>query len=65
MVIPIKPTHMGTEVVPLFKDKWQNPAADAQLPPFTVVTVVKGEPSWLLAVRGGKLLGYAGQGRAA
>jgi WD40 repeat protein len=59
IIIPTKPTHVSTEVVPLFQDKGKNAAADAQLQPFTIVTVVKSEPGWLLVARDGKLLGYA------
>jgi WD40 repeat protein len=59
IIIPTKPTHVSTEIVPLFQDKGKNAAADAQLQPFTIVTVVKSEPGWLLVARDGKVLGYA------
>ena len=59
MIIPTKPTHVSTKVVSLFKDKGENSAVGGQLPPFTIVTVVKSEPGWLLVARNGRLLGYA------
>lgn len=59
IIIPTKPTHVSTEAVSLFQQQSGTAAAVGQLQPFTVVTLVKREPGWLLVAREGKLLGYA------
>jgi len=34
-----------------------------QLPPFTIVTLVKSDQGWVLIARDGKLLGYAAEAK--
>ena len=37
--------------------------AVAELPPFTIVTLVKSDQGWVLIARDGKLLGYAAEAK--
>jgi uncharacterized caspase-like protein len=62
VIIPIKPTHVNTELLQIFKDPSSGTAIQ-QLPPFTTVTLVKSERGWVLLARDGKALGYAAESK--
>jgi WD40 repeat protein len=62
VIIPIKPTHVNTELLQIFKDPGSGTVVQ-QLPPFTTVTLVKSERGWVLIARDGKALGYAAEGK--
>ena len=59
-VIPIKPTHVSTEPLPVFK-KAGGIGESAQLPPYSTVTLVKSNNGWALIARDGAVLGYAAE----
>jgi WD40 repeat protein len=61
VIIPIKPTHVNTELLQIFKQPGGGGAVVHQLPPFTTVTLVKSEQGWVLIARDGKALGYAAE----
>jgi len=61
--IPIKPRHVSTELLQIFKQASGGGGVVEQLPPFTTVTLVKSEPGWVLIARDGKLLGYAAEAK--
>jgi WD40 repeat protein len=63
IIIPIKPTHVSTELLSIFQEAGGRSAAVQQLPPFTTVTLVKSDRGWLLIARDGKLLGYAAEAK--
>ena len=46
VVIPIKPTHMNTELLPIFKEAGGKGRVAQRLPAFTTVTQVKSEKGW-------------------
>ena len=48
IVIPIKPTHVSTDLLPVFKEAGGMGAIVQQLPPFTIVTLVKSDQGWVL-----------------
>jgi WD40 repeat protein len=59
IIIPIKPTHVNTEPLQIFKETGGGGGVVEQLPPFTTVTLVKSERGWVLIAKDGKALGYA------
>jgi hypothetical protein len=61
IVIPIKPTHVNTEQLAIFKKAGGKGQAVQQLPPLTSVTLVKTEKGWVLIAKDGKLLGYVAE----
>jgi hypothetical protein len=63
VVIPIKPTHVNTELLPVFKELGGSGGVVQQLPAFTAVTLLKSEKGWMLIARDGKLLGYVAEGK--
>ncbi len=60
IIIPVRPTHVSTEPLQVFREAG---GADVvqKLPPFTTVTLVKRERGWVLIARDGKVLGYAAE----
>jgi WD40 repeat protein/uncharacterized caspase-like protein len=58
IIIPIKPTHVNTEALRIFKTAGGAGGHVRELPPFTTVTLVKSEQGWVLIAREGKVLGY-------
>ena len=58
IVVPIKPTHVNTELLAIFKEASGNSGVVQQLAPLTSVTLVKSEKGWVLIAKDGKLLGY-------
>ena len=58
VIIPIKPTHVNTELLAIFKEVGGRGAVIQQLPSFTPVTLVKSERGWMLIAKDGKALGY-------
>ena len=63
IIVPIKPTHVSTELLQVFKEAGGAGDVVQQLPPFTTVTLVKSDQGWLLIARDGKLLGYAAEAK--
>jgi hypothetical protein len=63
IVIPVKPTHVSTELLQIFKEAAGGDTPLQQLPPFTPVTLVKSDRGWGLVARDGKLLGYAAEAK--
>ena len=63
IVIPIKPTHVNTELLAIFKEAGGKGAVVQQLPPFTTVTLVKTEKGWVLIAKDGKALGYVAEAK--
>ena len=63
IVIPIKPTHVNTELLAIFKEAGGKGAVVQQLPPLTSVTLVKSEKGWVLIAKDGKLLGYVAEAK--
>jgi hypothetical protein len=61
IIIPVKPTHVNTELLQIFKETGGTGGTAQQLPPFTTVTLVKSDRGWALIARDGKLLGYAAE----
>jgi WD40 repeat protein len=59
IIVPIKPTHVTTELLQVFKEAGGAGDIVQQLPPFTTVTLVKSDQGWVLIARDGNLLGYA------
>ena len=54
---------MSTDLLPVFKEAGGTGAIVQQLPPFTIVTLVKSDQGWVLIARDGKLLGYAAEAK--
>ncbi len=63
IIIPIKPTHVSTELLQIFKEAGGAGGIVQQLPPFTTVTLVKSERGWVLIARDGKALGYVAEAK--
>jgi hypothetical protein len=63
IIIPVKPTHVSTELLQIFKEAGGAGGIVQQLPPFTTVTLVKSDGRWVLIARDGKALGYAAQAK--
>lgn len=63
IIIPIKPTHVNTEMLQIFKEASGAGGFAEQLPPFTTVTLVKSNGGWALVARDGKALGYVADGK--
>jgi hypothetical protein len=61
VIIPIKPTHVSTELLQIFEAPGGKGAVVQQLPPFTTVTLVKSGQGWVLIAREGKALGYVAE----
>ena len=59
IIIPVKPTHVSTELLQIFKEAGGAGGIVQQLAPFTTVTLVKSDGGWVLIARDGKALGYA------
>ena len=59
VIVPVKPTHVSTELLPIFKETGGSGGLIQELAPFTTVTLLKREGAWLLIAREGKALGYA------
>jgi hypothetical protein len=63
IIVPIKPTHVSTELLQVFKDAGGAGEIVQPLPPFTTVTLVKSDQGWVLIARDGKLLGYVAEAK--
>ena len=63
IIIPIKPTHVSTELLQIFKAAGGSGGIIQQLPPFTTVTAVRSERGWVLIARDGRALGYVAEGK--
>jgi hypothetical protein len=63
IIIPVKPTHVSTELLQIFKEAGGAGGIVQQLPPFTTVTLVKSDGRWVLIARDGKALGYAAEAK--
>ena len=63
VVIPIKPTHVNTEMVSVFKELGGKGAVVQQLARLTSVTIVKTEQGWVLIAKDGQLLGYVAEAK--
>ena len=61
IVIPVRPTHVSTELLQIFKEAGGSGGIVQQLPPFTTVTLVKSDRGWGLIARDGKALGYVAE----
>jgi uncharacterized caspase-like protein len=61
VIVPIKPTHVSTERLAIFKEAGGTGTVVEQLPPFTTVTLVKSDAGWVLIARDGKVLGYVAE----
>jgi WD40 repeat protein len=57
IIIPLKPTHVSTESLQVFKEPGSG-HADEALAAFKTVTLVKREGAWALIARDGDVLGY-------
>jgi hypothetical protein len=63
VVIPLKPTHVNTEVVQVFKEAGGNGGVVEQLPAFSTVALVKSDHGWVLIARDGKAVGYVAEAK--
>jgi WD40 repeat protein len=61
IIIPVKPTHVNTELLQVYKETGGTGGIVQQLPPFTPVTLVKSDRGWVLVAKDGKLLGYTAE----
>ena len=59
VIVPVKPTHVSTELLPIFKETGGSGGLVQELAPFTTVTLLKREGGSLFIAREGKALGYA------
>jgi WD40 repeat protein len=63
IIIPVKPTHVTTELLQVFKEAGGIGKIVQQLPPFTTVTLVKSDRGWALIAKDGTVLGYAAEAK--
>jgi WD40 repeat protein/uncharacterized caspase-like protein len=63
VIVPVKPTHVSTEGLAIYRDAGGTGAVVEQLPPFTTVTLVKSDAGWVLIARDGKVLGYVAEAK--
>jgi Caspase domain/WD domain, G-beta repeat len=63
IIIPVKPTHVNTELLQIFKEAGGAGGVVQRLPPFTTVTLVKSDGRWVLIARDGKALGYVAEAK--
>ncbi len=63
LIIPVKPTHVSSEALSVFKEAGGSGSVVEQIPPFTTVTLVKLESGWALIAKDGKVLGYAAESK--
>jgi WD40 repeat protein/uncharacterized caspase-like protein len=61
VIIPVKPTHVSSERLAIYRDAGGTGAVVEQLPPFTTITLVKSDAGWVLIAREGKVLGYVAE----
>jgi WD40 repeat protein/uncharacterized caspase-like protein len=60
-IIPVKPTHVSTEPLPVFKQAGGSGEIVQQLPAYSTVTLVQFNDGWALIARDGTILGYAAE----
>jgi WD40 repeat protein/uncharacterized caspase-like protein len=60
-IIPVKPTHVSTERLSVFKQVGGTGVIVQQLPAYSTVTLVKSTEGWALIARDGTILGYAAE----
>lgn len=60
-IIPVKPTHVSTKPLQVFKEAGGIGEIVQQLPPYSTVTLVKSNKGWALIARDGVILGYAAE----
>jgi hypothetical protein len=63
IIIPVKPTHVTTELLQVFKEAGGSGEIVRQLPPFTTITLVKSNQGWALIAKDGTVLGYAAEAK--
>jgi uncharacterized caspase-like protein len=63
IVIPVKPTHVNTEPLPVFKEPGGTGEIAERLQPLTAVALVKSGGGWALIARDGIALGYAAEAK--
>jgi WD40 repeat protein len=63
VVVPVKPTHVNTELVQVFKEAGGSGGVVEQLPAFSTVALVKSDHGWVLIARDGKALGYVAEAK--
>jgi WD40 repeat protein len=61
IIIPVKPTHVSTEPLQVFKEIGGAGGVVHELQPFTTVTMVNSDRGWALIGRDGTVLGYAAE----
>jgi hypothetical protein len=61
--IPIKPTHVNSELLAIFGDPGGKGAVVHRLPAFTTVTLIRSENGWVLIAKDGKALGYVAEAK--
>jgi uncharacterized caspase-like protein len=60
-IIPVKPTHVSTEPLQVFKQAGGIGEIAQQLSAYSTVTLVKSNKGWALIARDGTILGYAAE----
>jgi uncharacterized caspase-like protein len=63
IIIPVRPTHVSTELLLVFKEAGGAGGVVHQLAPFSTVTLMKSDRGWALIARDGKALGYAAEAK--
>lgn len=63
IIISVKPTHVTTDLLQVFKEADGTGEIVRQLPPFTTVTLVKSNRGWALIAKDGTVLGYAAEAK--
>ena len=61
IIVPVKPTHVNTETLQVFRDAGGSGEIMGQLPPFTTVAQVKSEHGWMLIGKDGQAMGYVAE----